>query len=276
MAAKERIVKFLTMDRAMRFSLFVVILAILSWGKNNLSDQANNDTTGAIKDLLFDWTQSVNEMLLSGTAWATFFEVSSSWCIDLIFLGMFVPWIYNGDSSRLILAFALFYGIRSLVQTMCVLPYPQGMIWIYPVIPSITVPFGVTSDFMPSGHVGFCIIGAAEFFKRRWYIPMVMAWIIGLYEAFVMLSTRGHYSIDLFFGAVMGHYMHGWAHVLSNGDFWGKICIDKAVGPYLLYHWESNKLNVTKSSKFNATEDVADGGLTSDIEVATVTPPNTF
>ena len=221
--------------------MFFIVLAVLFWGKNNVSDEARIDSTNAVIDKLFDLTQSVNDLMNESNAWINFFEISSSWCIDLIFFGMFLSWIYIGDSFRLILSYALFYGIRAGVQAMCVLPYPPGMIWIYPVAPSFTVPFGVTSDFMPSGHVGFCAIAAAEFFKRKWYIAMVIAWIVGLYECFVMLSARGHYSIDLFFGIIMGHYMHGWAHSLCTG--WWVFCIDKVVGPYLLYKWDSNPLN---------------------------------
>ena len=225
----------------MRVGMFCIVLAILFWGKNNLSDEAHDDTTGAIIDLLFQATVSVNELMVSSKAWMNFFQLSSSWCIDITFFGMFLPWIYNGNSFRLIVAYALFYGIRSIIQTVCVMPYPNGMIWIFPLAPSLTVPFGVTSDFMPSGHVGFCAIAAAEFFKRKWYILMVCAWLVALYEAFVMLSARNHYTIDLFFGFIMAHYFHGWAHSLCTG--FGPICIDKAVGPYMLHNWSRNPLN---------------------------------
>jgi hypothetical protein len=72
----------------------------------------------------------------------------------------------------------------------------------------------------------------------------VCAWLIGLYEAFVMLSARGHYSIDLFFGALMAHYFHIWAHALCTG--FGPFCIDRIFGPYLLYNWNINPLNPKK------------------------------
>lgn len=273
MTVKGRVVNFCTMDRAMRLSIFICVLAIIGWGKNNLSDQANNDTNEAIKDKFFEWTQSVNDMLVSSGAWMSFFQISSSWCIDLLFLSMFVPWIYKGESFRLILAYALYYGFRALVQSMCILPYPAGIIWTYSSAPSITVPYGVTSDFMPSGHVGFCAIGAAEFFKRRWYIAVILAWFVGLYECFVMLSTRGHYSIDLFLGAVMAHYMHSWAHVLCNGEFYSKICIDKIVGQYMLFQWESNKLNLA-ASKPACSEGTPDGTFAGDLELGTPAPLN--
>jgi hypothetical protein len=263
MTIKSRISGFVTMDRSMRFGVFCIVLAILGWGKNNLSDQAYNDTAGVIQDKFFEWTQSINDVLVSSTAWISFFEISSSMCIDILFLSMFLPWIYNGDSFRLIIAYAIFYGVRSLVQAMCVLPYPPGMVWIYPVVPSITVPFGVTSDFMPSGHVGFCAIAAAEFFKRKWYIPMIVAWFVLLYECFVMICARGHYSIDLFFGAIMAHYMHSWSHDLCKGLFYHRICIDKIVGPYMLHDWATNELSGRKPSLVEDTP----GALAQDVEL---------
>ena len=150
---------------------------------------------------------------------------------------MFLPWIHSGESFRLILAYGLFYGIRSIVQSICVMPYPNGVIWIYPMAPSLTVPFGVTSDFMPSGHVGFCAIAAAEFHKRKWFSAMRVSCLVGLYEGFVMLASRNHYSIDLFFGAIMAHYFHGWA------DFLATRFVDRLVGPYLLHNWSLNPLS---------------------------------
>jgi len=248
---------FFNRDRSLRIGVFFIVLAILFWGKNNLSDEAHNDTTGAIIDKLFNLTQPINDLMVESKAWLNFFEISSSWCIDLTFFGMFLPWVYNGDSMRLILAYALFYGIRAGLQAICVLPYPDGMIWIFPVAPSFTVPFGVTSDFMPSGHVGFCAIAAAEFWKRKWYVLVVVSWLIGIYEIIVMLSARGHYFIDLFFGAIMAHYMHGWAHVLCTG--FGPFCIDRIFGPYLLYRWDINPLNTKRMDLPSIAEEPATG-----------------
>jgi hypothetical protein len=234
-------VTFFNRDRTLRIGLFFIILAILFWGKNNLSDDAHDDVAGAIIDKGFEATQSINDLMVGSEAWMNFFQISSSWCIDLIFLGMFLPWIYNGDSFRLIMAYALYYGIRSVIQAICILPYPNGIIWIFPVAPSLTVPFGVTSDFFPSGHVGFCIIAAAEFCKRKWFVPMVLAWLVAIYETIVMMSSRNHYTIDLISGAIMAHYFYEWAHSICTG--WGRICLDRVVGPYLLHNWDVNPLN---------------------------------
>lgn len=222
-------------DRTLRLGLFCMILALILWGKNNLADGARDDTANAIIDLMFDATVSANRLMHSSSSWMNFFQLSSSWCIDLNFLGMFLPWIHNGDSFRLIVAYGLFYGIRSIIQTVCILPYPNGIIWSFPMAPSITVPFGVTSDFMPSGHVGFCVIAAAEFHKRNWQRLKWAALMVGIYEGFVMLSSRNHYSIDLFFGAIMAHYFHGWAH-----SFCVLGPVDKIVGPYFLHNYATS------------------------------------
>ncbi len=232
---------FLTRDRLMRFGLFFIVLAIVFWGKNNLSDEAHDDLNGTIIDRGFELTQPINDLMIRSKAWISFFEISSSWCIDIIFLTMFGTWIYKGDSFRLVVTYVLFYGIRAVLQAVSVLPYPTGIIWIFPVAPSLVVPFGITSDFFPSGHVGFCIIAAAEFFKKKWYVFMVLAWIVAIYETIVMISARNHYTIDLVCGAIMAHYFHGWATVLCAG--FGKLCIDRVVGPYFLHDWARNPLN---------------------------------
>lgn len=243
-------------DRCLRIGLFFIVLAIVFWGKNNLSDEAHQDVAGAIIDRGFDITQPISDLILGSKAWLMFFEISSSWCIDLIFLTLFFSWIYNGSSFRLILAYAVYYGSRAVVQAIFVMPYPNGIIWIYPVAPSLVVPFGVTSDFFPSGHVGFCVIAASEFFKKKWFIAMVLCWLTAIYESIVMLSTRNHYTIDLLSGAVMAHYVHMWCHLWSTG--WWKVCIDRIVGPYLLYDWGRNPLNF-ESYKLpvNATPEIS-------------------
>ena len=238
---KKAWVSFFSRDRTLRIGLFFIVLAILFWGKNNLSDEAHDDVAGAIIDRGFGITQRINDLMLESKAWMTFFEISSSWCIDLMFLSIFIPWVYKGDSFRLILAYALFYGVRAILQSVTVLPYPSGIVWIFPVAPSLTVPFGVTSDFFPSGHVGFCMIAASEFFKRKWYAAIVFAWLVAIYETIVMMSARNHYTIDLISGAIMAHYFFGWADSFCTG--WGPICIDRVVGPYLLYNWEMNSSN---------------------------------
>ena len=233
--------EFFTKDRILRFGLFFVVLAIVFWGKNNLSDEARNDVNGAIIDRGFELTQPINDLMLRSNAWMNFFAISSSWLIDILFLTMFGTWIYNGDSFRLIVAYVLFYGVRAVMQAICVLPYPNGMIWIFPVAPSLVVPFSVTSDFFYSGHVGFCIICACEFFKKKWYVAMVLAWLVAIYESIIMISDRNHYTIDIFTGVISAHYFHGWAVSLCTG--FGKICIDRVVGPYMLHDWGRNPLN---------------------------------
>jgi hypothetical protein len=232
---------FFTRDRSLRLGLLFIVLAIVFWGKNNLSDEARDDLGDVIIDRGFDLTQPINDLMLSSKAWMNFFAISSSWCIDLLFITLFGNWIFKGSSFRLVVAYVLFYGTRAVFQAICVLPYPQGMIWLFPVAPSLVVPYGISSDFFWSGHVGFCIIAASEFFQKKWYIGMVLAWLVAIYESIVMLSNRNHYTIDLFAGAVIAHYMHGWATVLCSG-FW-KICIDRVVGPYMLYDWGRNPLN---------------------------------
>jgi hypothetical protein len=239
--SKEALCSILTRDRLLRFGFFFIVLAVVFWGKNNLSDEARDDVTGLIIDRGFEATQAISDLMLRSKAWISFFEISSSWCIDILFLTMFGTWIWNGESFRLLVTYILFYGVRAFLQAVSVLPYPQGIIWIFPVAPSLVVPFGITSDFFPSGHVGFCIIAAAEFFKKKWYVLMVLAWIIAIYETIVMISARNHYTIDLVSGAIMAHYFHGWATILCSG--FGKICIDRIVGPYLLYNWGRNPLN---------------------------------
>lgn len=68
------------------------------------------------------------------------------------------------------------------------------------------VGYGPTNDFFFSGHVGLPLIAALEFNKTKLNIPAVFCLLVCFLEAFLLIITRGHYSIDIFAGLVTGHY----------------------------------------------------------------------
>lgn len=86
--------------------------------------------------------------------------------------------------------------------------YPDGYLWEYPGIPSVTVSYLKTNDFFFSGHVGFPIIIGMECHKLNKKYLMVFCLFTSLFEACTMIVTRGHYIIDIITGLGMAHYFY--------------------------------------------------------------------
>jgi hypothetical protein len=76
-------------------------------------------------------------------------------------------------------------------------PYPPGIRWDAPFIPSFTVPYGITRDYFYSGHTGLML------FCTFWWQKLGYTWLYRFsltltpFVVLVLLSTRVHYSIDI-------------------------------------------------------------------------------
>lgn len=151
--------------------------------------------------------------------------------MDITMLTGFVVFIVKGKTWRLPLTMAIFYLLRLLIQKTFLMRYPEGYLWENPGFPSITVPYGKTNDFFFSGHVGGAVIMTIEYFRLmreiptwNWKLFMKIMTIVGvittILQVFLMIFLRGHYSIDMFAGAMAGHYISmlvkGWAPFLDR------------------------------------------------------------
>jgi len=83
---------------------------------------------------------------------------------------------------------------------------PEGFLWSYPGLHSITVPYHDTNDFFFSGHVGTCMLIALEYRAAKWYKMSYMATFIMINQWVMMTFVRTHYIIDLVTGLIMSHY----------------------------------------------------------------------
>lgn len=85
--------------------------------------------------------------------------------------------------------------------------FPEGFIWEYPGFPSIMVSYLKTNDFFYSGHVGLPVLLMCEFHILKRYYMFAFCILTFFIEAFTMIATRGHYTIDLITGAIFAHYI---------------------------------------------------------------------
>lgn len=133
--------------------------------------------------------------------------IFSSFLVDFLVLNFAIYYILWGKSWRTLICLVCFYTSRGLIQSIFVMEFPYGQIWEYPGIPSLTVSYYMTNDFFFSGHVGVLTIlsfdNHANGRNKMMWISICSVFI----EFWVMIFLRGHYTIDLMCGILIGHYM---------------------------------------------------------------------
>ena len=165
-----------------------------------------NENVECMKDTLFDLTAGLNSFFVSNDLARHILLIFSSSMIDFQYIYFCVHFLLWGKSGRPIVFLVIFYAFRAFIQGMFMMKFPEGMVWDYPGIPSITISYGYTSDFFFSGHVGIMTFITLEHHKHKNSQMMGLAAFGILFEFFTMVVLRGHYSIDLFSGIIFGHY----------------------------------------------------------------------
>ena len=112
-------------------------------------------------DGLFIVTSPINQFLHAHPAWANGLLIFSSAVIDVLGVGMILFSIF-GPTMRPFIGLLILFALRQLMQMICVLPTPEGMIWRYPGFPSLLVTYGVANDFFFSGHTAIAVFGATQ------------------------------------------------------------------------------------------------------------------
>ncbi|HET9792200.1 MAG TPA: phosphatase PAP2-related protein [Candidatus Angelobacter sp.] len=154
-----------------------------------------------IIDALHQLTAPINVYLLHHPAATDTLLVVSSAFIDAFGLFLLLSWLF-GRSVRPFLSLLLVMALRQLMQALCALPAPQGMIWHSPGIPSLLVTYKVANDFFFSGHTAIAVLGLYEVarFRRPWLTTL--ASLVLAFEIGTVLSLRVHYTMDVFTGIV--------------------------------------------------------------------------
>ena len=183
--------------------IFIVVLTFLIL-KRDVS--SNQPSTECIEDYVLNYLKYFNELVNQNESWRLFFEISSSAIMDFTFIVTFLNWVFRRTNARIFMTMFFFYGSRAVCQILFKLRYPQGYLWPFPGIYSLTVPYGQMSDFFFSGHSGFLLICSLELrttgARKLSYLITVF---IG-YMVFVLLIFRIHYSFDITTGLFYAHY----------------------------------------------------------------------
>jgi hypothetical protein len=167
-----------------------------------------NKEVMCMEDLSHVYTNNINKYLHENQLVSSMLTIFSSLCIDIIIIYSCYLWIFYCKSWRLFATLLIFYTLRMFTQFIFQMKYPDGYMWNYPGLPSLTVSYLKTSDFFYSGHTGLPIILACEFLKYKKVNWAYFSLFGCLFEFLIMILMRGHYIIDLVFGIITAHYFY--------------------------------------------------------------------
>src|SRR5882672_543860 len=195
----------------LRLALVAVSLFLWFWTQSLLGSRP---VPAKIGDRLHDLTASTNSYLLSHAKAANALLIASSAIIDM--LGIFIlASTIVGRSITPFLGLLMLFALRQIIQGLCPLPPPDGMIWHHPGFPSLLVTYGVPNDLFFSGHTALAILGACVLAKSWPRIGEDAGLLIALFEIATVVLLRAHYTMDIFTGAITALYIWTLANRLG-------------------------------------------------------------
>jgi hypothetical protein len=187
----------------LRLALVIVSLALWFWTQSLIGSRP---VPAKIGDSLHDLTASTNSYLLSHPKSANNLLIASSAIIDM--LGIFIlASTIVGRSITPFLGLIMLFALRQIIQGLCPLPPPDGMIWRNPGFPSLLVTYGVPNDLFFSGHTALAILGACVLAKAWGKLGVILGLFIALFEIATVVLLRAHYTMDIFTGAITALYI---------------------------------------------------------------------
>jgi hypothetical protein len=175
------------------------VLVVWFWTQSLLG--ARTAPANGVGDALHNLTAGLNSYFARNAGAANALLIVSSALIDALGVFLLGTWLFGG-SVRPFLGLVLLMLLRQLLQALCSLPVPPGMIWHYPGFPSLLVTYHVANDFFFSGHTAIAVFGAVELsrFHRNWL--SVVATLLVVFEVITVIILRAHYTMDVFTGIV--------------------------------------------------------------------------
>lgn len=131
--------------------------------------------------------------------WVRFllFGVQTLLILFLILFTFVRVFYYNRLALGYQISFMYFLRIGSML--LFVLPNHKELIWHFPGIPE------TTNDYFFSGHVALSILVGNEFYKLGYpFFWRFFAIYFNLYQIFIFMITRSHYSADVITGVFCG------------------------------------------------------------------------
>jgi len=187
--------------KALAVRILITLAALTIWFSTQSLLGARISPTEGIGDGLHRLTAPVNAYLHRAPRAANALLITSSALIDAIAIFLLGSWIFAGN-LRPFLGLGMLLIARQVLEALCSLPAPPGIIWHNPGFPSLLVTYGVANDFFFSGHTAIAVFGAIELarLRRAWLTALAVCVVI--FEVAAVLVLRAHYTMDVSTGAL--------------------------------------------------------------------------
>src|SRR5258708_18411174 len=195
-----------------RILITFAALAIWFWTQSLLG--ARISPTEGIGDGLHRLTAPLHTYLHGAPRAANALLIASSALIDAIAIFLLGSWIFAGQ-LRPFLGLAMLLVTRQVMQALCSLPAPPGIIWHDPGFPSLLVTYGVANDFFFSGHTAIAVFGAIELARllREWLTAAAV--LLVFFEVVAGLILRAPYTMDVSTGIIAPLWIAPLAQLIS-------------------------------------------------------------
>src|SRR6266852_4205910 len=196
----------------LRLVMTAIVLGLWFWTQSLIG--ARSAPANGIGDAVHNWTAGLNSYFSPNPGAANALLIVSSALIDALGLFLLARWLFGG-TIRPFLGLFLLMTLRQVMQAICALPPPPGMIWHYPGFPSLLVTYHVANDFFFSGHTAIAVFGALELSRLRRNWLSAVAVLIVVFEIATVLILRAHYTMDVFTGIVAALCIAGLSERIS-------------------------------------------------------------
>lgn len=194
-------------EKIMIFKILLIVLMLFFISLfNNVNLKLFSDLVSCFNDKLFSITTGINLYLRDHPKFNDTIMIIGGLLEDSTVILGFLYFAFVFKSWNLLFSLGILYFFRGLVQHMYIMRIPADTTFRYPGFPSLFVPYLATNDYFFSGHVSLPTIVALNFFINEYYYFFAYSILSAIYQCFMMVVVRGHYSIDLYAGFIFSIY----------------------------------------------------------------------
>lgn len=204
-------IKNLDKKKIIKLSISAIIIILFAIFNNMAILGSPQPINQCYTDKILDLFRPFNNFFRGNDVYRLILTITGSLLLDITYIICFCSWALYGIDWCYPLNVLLFYFIRGTVQEIIILYNPDLLYFKYPYFPSIVVGYIQGSDFFFSGHCGFPIVGMMEFIWLKKYSYAGFFAFATIFEVFLMINSREHYTIDIIVGIIFSHYIsfHG-------------------------------------------------------------------
>lgn len=171
---------------------------------SNQGFSLSNEAVFGVDDRVLEWLRPASVYLQNHPRTSQSLIALSSLLMDAQYVLMVLA-VARRRKVLHAVPFALFYVLRMLIQRLVFLPRLTESVWSSPGVPTLTIFYEQVHDYFPSGHVGIVLLCYLYHTKLKEQRTARLALFQVFFQAFVVMVTRTHYSVDVIGGVLLAY-----------------------------------------------------------------------